>query len=128
MPAKPWVTLHRPEADREYVALLSELPLKRYRDLGRFIFYSLQIQGQLKRTPGVLGYSLMAHLLNKRFWTLSVWEGEADLRRFVNEIPHSRVMEALEDKMDQTHFVRWRIHGSEYPPRWQEAFERRGRI
>jgi hypothetical protein len=34
MPAKPWVTFGMPDPDREYFVLLSELPLKRFRDLG----------------------------------------------------------------------------------------------
>jgi hypothetical protein len=48
----------------------------------------------------------MARVFRKRFWTLSVWENEAALRKFVVQMPHGRVMTALEGKMEQTHFVR----------------------
>ena len=58
MPTKPWVTFRRPDPDREYLALLSELPLKRFRDLGAFLRYTWRIQGQLRQTPGFLGYCL----------------------------------------------------------------------
>ena len=126
MPAKPWVTLRRPEPDREYLVLLSELPLKRFRDLGAFLLYTWRIQGQLRRTPRLLGYSLLAHILKRQFWTLSVWDNEAALRRFVVENPHGQVMTALREKMGQTHFVRWSMRGSEFPPRWREALARRG--
>ena len=102
MPTKPWVTLSRPDPDREYLVLLSELPLKRFRDLGAFLLYTWRIQGQLRHTPGLLGYSLLARILKRQFWTLSVWEGEAALQQFVIENPHSQVMMALRDKMDQT--------------------------
>jgi hypothetical protein len=33
-------------------------------------------------------------------------------------------MRALQGKMGQTHFVRWTMRGSEFPPRWQEALAR----
>jgi hypothetical protein len=124
MPAKPWVTFRRPDLEGEYLVLLSALPLKRFRDLGVFLLYTWRIQGQLRRTPGLLGYSLLARMLQWQFWTLSVWEGEAALQQFVVENPHGQVMRALQEKMGQTHFVRWSMRGSEFPPSWQEALAR----
>jgi hypothetical protein len=125
VPTKPWVTFHQPDPDREYLVLLSELPLQRFRDLGVFLLYTWRIQGQLRRTPGVLGYSLLAHIFKRQFWTLSVWESEAALQQFVVDHPHSQVMTALQGKMGQTHFVRWSIRGSAFPPNWQDALTRR---
>lgn len=125
MPTKPWVTLSRPDPAQAYLVLLSELPLKRWRDLGAFLLYTWRIQGQLRRTPGLLGYSLLAHIRKRQFWTLSAWEGEAALHQFVVENPHGHVMMALREKMHQTRFVRWSMRGTEFPPRWQDAFARR---
>lgn len=124
MPAKPWVTFRRPDPEGEYLVLLSALPLKRFRDLGVFLLYTWRIQGQLRRTPGLLGYSLRARIFQRQFWTLSVWEEEAALQQFVVENPHGQVMRALQQKMGQTHFVRWSMRSSEFPPRWQEALAR----
>jgi hypothetical protein len=126
VPTKPWVTFHQPDPDREYLVLLSELPLKRFRDLGMFLLYSWRIQRQLRHTSGLVGYSLLARIRKRQFWTLSVWEGEATLRQFVIENPHGQVMRALQGKMDQTRFLRWSMRASEFPPRWQEALTRRG--
>ena len=125
MPAKPWVTYRQPEANREYLALLSELPLKRFRTLPVFLVYTWRIQAQLRRSPGLVGYSLFARLLRKKFWTLSVWESDAALREFVTRMPHSGVMTALQARMAETRFVRWNIRGSEYPPRWRDTLKRR---
>jgi hypothetical protein len=125
VPTKPWVTFRRPDPEREYLVLLTELPLKRFRDLGAFLLYTWHIQRQLRRTLGLLGYSLLARILQRQFWTLSVWEGEAALHQFVVEHPHSHVMRALREKMEQTRFVRWSMRGAEFPPRWPEAFARR---
>ncbi len=121
MPAKPWVTFRQPDTAREYLVLLSELPLRRFRDLGAFVLYTGRIQGRLKRTPGVLGYSLLAQIPRKQFWTLSVWESESALQNFVVSPPHQHVMRSLRGKMGPTRFARWTIRGSEFPPRWQES-------
>ena len=124
MPAKPWVTFRRPDPAREYLVLLTALPLQRFRDLDAFLLHTWRIQRQLSRTPGLLGYSMLARILRRRFWTLSVWEGESALRQFVVTDPHKHVMSALRGKMGDTHFVRWSIRGSDFPPRWQEALAR----
>jgi heme-degrading monooxygenase HmoA len=124
VPAKPWVTFRQPDPEREYLVLLTVLPLKHLRDLGAFLLYTWRILGQLRRTPGLLGYSLLAYILQRQFWTLSVWEDEAALQQFVVAYPHSHVMRALQEKMGQTHFVRWHMRGAEFPPHWQEALTR----
>jgi hypothetical protein len=121
VPTKPWATFRQPEPDQEYLALLTELPLQGFRDLGAFLLYTWRVQAQLRRTPGLLGYSLRAHVLRREFWTLSVWEGDAALRQFVVASPHAQVMAALQGKMGQTRFVQWSIRGAEYPPQWREA-------
>ena len=125
MPTKPWKTVRQPDPVREYLVLLSELPLKHWRDLGVFLLYTWRIQGQLRRTPGLLGYSLRAHIRQLQFWTLSVWEGEEALQQFVVEDPHRHVMLALRGKMKETHFARWHMRGAELPPRWPDALARR---
>jgi hypothetical protein len=55
MPAKPWATFRPPDPGREYLALLTELPLARFRDLDKFLLYTLRIEAQLKKTAGVVG-------------------------------------------------------------------------
>ena len=124
MPATPWTTVRQPDPERDSLVLLTVLPLQRLRDLGAFLLYTWRIDGQLQRTPGLLGYALLAHILQKQCWTLSVWEGEAALQQFVGTPPHSHVMRALQGKMGQTHFVRWTMRGAELPPGWPEALAR----
>jgi quinol monooxygenase YgiN len=124
MPVKPWVTYRRAEPNRDYVALLSELPVKRFRTLPEILLYTWRIGAQLRRSSGLIGYSLLARPLQKKFWTLSVWEDNAALMKFVNQSPHSDVMTALKGKMEETRFVQWKLLGSEYPPGWRDALKR----
>jgi hypothetical protein len=53
MPASPWRTFGSPEPDREYVALLSCLPLKSYWRIPVFFFYTAQVTKQLASADGV---------------------------------------------------------------------------
>jgi len=123
MPASPWRTFGSPP-DGEFVALLSYLPLKSYWRVLPFFFYTAQVVRQLASAQGMIGYSLLARPLSKRFWTLSAWKNEEALRAFVQHAPHLSIMTALNPHMDQTKFVRWTVKGSDLPLRWDDALRR----
>jgi len=83
MPTSPWRTLGSPDPNGDFVALLSYLPLKSYWRVLPFVFYTAQVMKQLASAQGLLGYSLLARPLSKRFWTLSALPNEEALRAFV---------------------------------------------
>ena len=124
MPTKPWLSVHEPEPDREYLALLSYLPLNRYRMIPQFLRYSSEVRAQLKESDGLVGYSLLAQLFRRRFWTLSVWRDEQALMDFVRKLPHRKVMGDLQGHMGKTEFARWKISSSSIPSSWKEALKR----
>lgn len=119
-----WTSFAKPNPEKEYVAILSYLPLRSYWALPQFFYYTRRIQTQLKSARGLLGYSLMAHVVAKRFWTISVWEDEVSLMSFVHKDPHREAMMILRRSMGGTHFLRWKIIGSAVPPNWRVAMER----
>jgi quinol monooxygenase YgiN len=120
----PWKTIAKVEGSREYLALLSYLPLKKYRMIPRFLQFSFQIQRQLNNSPGVVGYSLRAKPLRRNFWTLSVWEDEKALQDFVRKVPHLDAMTSLIPHMGPTRFSQWRVVGSSLPLHWDDAMRR----
>jgi hypothetical protein len=120
----PWKSLQPIDANREYLALLSYLPLKQYSKIPAFMRFTFGIQKQLSGTPGVIGYSLRAQIFSKQFWTLSVWENSAALMNFVQKVPHSESMKAMTLFMGQTKFTRWKVAGSGVPLKWNEAIGR----
>ena len=121
MPASPWKSFATPESNREYHAILSYLPLNSFRALPKFTRYTLQIRRQLADSEGLIGYSMDANVSSRKFWTLSVWEDEESLMRFVGRNPHGRVMTDLLAHMGQTQFIHWKISGTSVPPDWEEA-------
>lgn len=123
MPKTDWKSFSRIDADREYVALISFLPLKSFWKVPRFVLYTRAIERQLGHTNGLIGYSLSADLLKKEFLTLSVWEDENTLADFVKSGTHRETMSGLIGHLSEPKFVRWKIPGSKLPPSWQEAVE-----
>lgn len=119
-----WKTLRAVKPERQYVVLLSYLPLKQHRHLPRFLLQTRRIIRQLRQSQGVMGYSLKAQLSAKRFWTLSVWESDLALQRFVQAQPHAATMSGLSGKMGKTEFVRWTARGVELSVSWPAALER----
>jgi len=119
-----WITFGPAEKSREYLALLSYLPLNKYRAIPGFLRFSSHIQNQLRTTPGVVGYSLRAKLLSRNFWTLSAWADEKALMDFVAKIPHGQAMKAMMAHMGPTNFTKWKVLGSALPLRWEEAMQR----
>ena len=124
MPALPWKSFALPENDREYSALLTYLPLKRWRAIPKFMKYTSQIQRQLADSEGLIGYALDAKVLSRDFWTLFVWEDEASLRRFVQQNPHEKVMMDLLPHMGQTAFFPFKVDASSIPPDWEDTKRR----
>ncbi len=119
-----WKSFIHAQENREYLALLSYLPLKRYSAIPKFLKYVSKIDQQLQTANGLIGYSLQAQPLLRKFWTLSVWEDSDALMAFVRSIPHGDVMKLLASDMDQTNFAQWKIQGSAIPPDWIGAKER----
>jgi hypothetical protein len=120
----PWRSFVQADPDREYLALLSYLPLKDFRALLVFSRYTFQIQRQLRGAAGLIGYSMEARPFQLRFWTLSAWRNEDSLQAFVGQRPHEKAMRAVAPLMGATAFTRWRVAGSDLPLTWAKAHER----
>ena len=120
----PWAPLAHADPNREYLVLLSYLPLRTYRKVPAFLLYTFKIQGQLRETAGVIGYSLRAKIWSRNFWTLSAWESDRVLMDFVARAPHGEVMKKLRPYMGPTKFTKWIALGSAMPPDWDDAIRR----
>jgi len=118
----PWVRMAT-AGDREYLAIVSYLPLRRYRTIPRFIRYYRAIGRQLRRSRGLVGFSLRAKFLARKFYTVSVWEDEGALMEFVRAAPHLDTMQVLPPELGETKFVRWTLAGTEVPPTWERAIQ-----
>src|SRR5215471_10934665 len=115
MPATPWRSFGNAEPGRDYLALLSFLPLKSFWRLPAFLWGTARVAKQLAAAQGLIAYSLLARPIRKSFWTVSVWQDEDALQEFIHHPPHVRLIAALPPYMRKTRFVRWMVKGSELP-------------
>jgi heme-degrading monooxygenase HmoA len=120
----PWESVATPDPEREYLALLTFLPLKRYRGIITLMRRNRGVAAQLRETPGLVGFTFRAKFLGHRFWTLSVWEDEQALMTFVGKSPHVDTMSALGPYTAKTAFTRWRVKGAGIPLAWERALTR----
>lgn len=124
MPALPWTSLHSVDPDHECVVLGTRLPLTSYRAVPRFMRRTQQIRQQLAGTDGVVGYSLDAHPISRLFYTVSAWEDQASLDRFVATEPHRTIMSAIAPVMGETRFESWSVPASSLPVDWTDVRSR----
>ena len=108
----------------QYLVLLSFLPLRRRWRIPWLLPKTFRITRQLRRSAGLVGYSLHAKLATGHFWTLSVWEDETALQAFVHAEPHRGTMRVLLPHMGPTRFVRWTVFGTGLPILWDDALKR----
>jgi hypothetical protein len=124
MPPMPWKTFSKPAEGREYVALLTYLPLKHFHTLPQFMMLTFQTMRQLARSKGLLGYALDADIFGLNFWTLSVWEDRQSIMKFAHAMPHNGITKKLAPVMRETRFIYWNVSAGEIPLRWDKAKER----
>ena len=124
MPDLPWAARAEIEPGVEYLVMASHLPLTRLSATVRFMRGVTAVRRQLATAEGLVGYTLRARPLARKYWTLSVWVDERALRRFMRTRPHVELMTALKPIMGPTKFVQWKITSADGRPRFSDALAR----
>jgi hypothetical protein len=94
--------------DGSVVKAATILPIRRYRHLPGFLRANSAIVRELKGSPGLVRFAVRAHLIQRRFYTLSVWRDRPSIVRFVRSPPHARAMGQFEHWRDSgAKFVDW---------------------
>ncbi|MVU76858.1 hypothetical protein GPX89_06305 [Nocardia sp. ET3-3] len=122
MPALPWSAgVYAPADGAQLHVLTSNLPLKRYRDIPRFLRWTMKIRVQLKTAPGCAGYTLDAKVFTKTFWTLSAWSDKDAMEVFVHSGVHAEMLKDMAGRLGNPHFVDSSATAADLPLSWPEA-------
>jgi hypothetical protein len=125
MPALPWTNgPYNPTGDGELHVLTSTLPLTRYRDVPRFLRWTMRIRKQLATADGCAGYSLDARVLRKTFNTLSAWQDRDAMNRFVRSGRHAAMLADMAGRLGQSTFVESSTRPDGLPLDWAAAKQR----
>jgi quinol monooxygenase YgiN len=88
-----------------------------------FFVDAMRVHAQMRKAPGVVGLSLVAHPLRREFATLSAWRDRASLDAAVRGEPHRTVMARQRHAMAASTFRFWDTTGDALPT-WEEADRR----
>jgi antibiotic biosynthesis monooxygenase len=98
--------------------------LHRYRDVPRFLRWTVKIRRQLRRDPGCAGFTLDAKLLTKKFWTLSAWADREAMARFVHSDQHAAMLVDMAGRVGNPSFVDSTARRADLPLDWTAARNR----
>jgi len=101
---------------------VTRLRIRSVRFLPFFAFYTIRSLNQVKESPGFGGGSILADR-SWTFWTMTMWENQESMRRFMTAGSHRAAMPHLLDWCDEASVVHWEQPERTLPP-WEEADKR----
>lgn len=90
--ARGWRSGPAAETDGPVLVSATEFTFDRARDVPGIILTGMRLRRLLSEMHGAVGVTLYSQLRNRRIGSMSVWENEADLHRFVVHPKHLPVM------------------------------------
>lgn len=87
--------------------------------LPSFVLHTLRALAQVKKASGFQGGELLADR-KWTFWTLTAWDSQESMRRYMTTGPHKVAMPRLLDWCDEASVVHWEQEDSTLPS-WTDA-------
>ena len=113
-----------PEPEKEYLAMITYLPVNGYLNFPGFFKDVSAVNTQLLKAKGLIGFMLRAEILTKNAYTVSVWEGRDSLLSFIGSGNHKEIMSKTPAYLsDNRKFIEFKIKGGEIPPSWERVFQ-----
>jgi uncharacterized protein DUF3291 len=101
---------------------ITRLRIRSIRFLPAFALHTLHSRNQVRHAPGFQGGSLLVDRA-LTFWTMTAWDGEDSMRRYMTAGAHRIVMPRLLDWCDEASVVHWTQPETALPS-WAEADRR----
>jgi hypothetical protein len=101
------------------LASVTRLRLRSWRFLLPFVIHASRSHKQAQAAQGC-GVVVTRKTAGLAFWTLSVWESEAQLRAYLGSEPHRSAIPKLFPWCDEAATTHWGVESSRLPE-WTEA-------
>ncbi|HXH16243.1 MAG TPA: hypothetical protein VNJ10_08945 [Sphingomonas sp.] len=101
---------------------ITRLRLRSLRFLPQFVVHALSTTAQIRRAAGFVGGELLPDR-QLTFWTMTMWHYQADMRRYIVNGAHLKVMPKLMHWCDEASIVHWDQDARDLPS-WDEADRR----
>lgn len=119
-----WKPFTEPDPESDLLGVVGKIRPDRYRTVPRILLSTRRIEAQLADSHGLIGYTLRAEVLRRRFWAVSVWDGAESLRNFVETNPHAEIRAALKPALEVGRFRTFEVTSDEVPISVDEAIAR----
>ncbi len=118
---RPTVVVSNSTPADKYLAVATFVPIAHWRHVLGSFRLSNRVEQQLKKTPGVIAYSLAVDLPRRHFWTLTVWSDPAAVAAFTSSEPHATAVEKFKTWAGKgAAFVNWET--ADAALNWKDAF------
>jgi hypothetical protein len=101
---------------------LTRLRIRSIRFLPRFILHTMGTLRQIRKAPGFQQGALLPDR-GWTFWTLTAWDSQESMRRYMTSGPHKAAMPHLLDWCDEASVAHWDQPDATLPS-WEEADRR----
>ena len=101
---------------------ITRLRVRSFRFLPLFALYTWRTLRQVKRSPGFQEGGLLPDR-NFTFWTMTAWDSQADMRRYMTAGAHMAAMPKLMEWCDEASVAHWEQTEAALPS-WAEADRR----
>ena len=114
----PWRQLRAPDPEHRYVVSAGVFVLDRGRSIPAFLRHSLRVRRLVRRTPGAVGYALVADSRRRAFTEISAFESPKAMRAFVAQPIHQAAIKAMLPHIAPgSKLVGIELYGRDLPPR-----------
>ena len=101
---------------------ITRLRVRSLRFVPGFMLYTFRSLRQVKRSPGFQQGGLLADR-SWTFWTMTAWDSQESMRRYMTGGAHKAAMPKLMDWCDEASVVHWKQEDDALPS-WAEADRR----
>jgi heme-degrading monooxygenase HmoA len=101
---------------------VTRLRVRSVRFLPAFAVHFLRTRSQVRQAPGFRGGSVLPDR-HWTFWTMTAWDSQESMRRYMTTPPHRTTMPYLLDWCDEASVVHWDLPEDALPS-WHEAHRR----
>jgi hypothetical protein len=101
---------------------LTRLRIRSFRFVPLFALHAFRSVRQVKRAPGFLHGALLPDR-NRMFWTMTAWDTQENMRRYMTTGAHKTVMPHLLHWCDEASVAHWEQPETSLPS-WAEADKR----
>jgi heme-degrading monooxygenase HmoA len=101
---------------------LTRLRIRSFRFVPLFLYHAFLSRNQVKRAPGFQNGSLLADR-SFTFWTITLWDSEESMRKFMVSGYHKAAMPHLVEWCDEASVAHWTQTETALPS-WEEADRR----